>query len=279
MNNTSLDQLKNHDAAPQQPLTPTERDRSEALLRSVLADATQTSSTSSTSTASGSRRAKPQRAKAVGWAVAAAGVAAALIVGGAVVAPHLANRLGTSTADAGPLTTVELAGWTSTPTQNVSAAAKDWCLGKMTSGPGAGASATITNQDQRGEVASMIVNRAGYAMLCIVGPDSTGFWELDGTPTDPTPTVAADAITIESAGSHGDGASGFTYVEGYVGSDVTALTVHDAGRTFTATVENGRWTAWWPTPNPHGAVTGTVTITTKAGATHTVSGEGLISQH
>ena len=266
MNNTTLDQLKNHDAAPAGTLTPSERERSDALLRSVLSDRRPAPSVQP--------RQKASRARI--WAVVAASGAAALIVGGAIIAPHFASRLSPSAASSGSLTTVELASWTSTPTHDVSQTAKDWCLGSMASGPGAGDSASITNQDQRGEVASMIVNRGGYVMLCIAGPDSTGFWELDGSPTDPAPTVASDGLTIESAGSHGDGATGFTYVEGFAGSSVKAITVHDAGKTFVATVEDGRWTAWWPTPNPHGTVTGTVTIETTAGTTHTVTGGSLL---
>jgi hypothetical protein len=264
-----INELKNHDVAPETTLTERERSQSDALLRSVLADRAATPT----------RHAPNSKAKTRGWALAGAGAgvaAAALIVGGVVVAPHLANRLGVGAATAsGPLTTVELADWTSTPTQDVTPAARQWCLNFMAGGPGAGSATTITNQDQRGQVASMFVNRGGYSMLCIAGPDGTGFWELDGTPSDPAPTVASDGVTIESAGSHGDGASGFTYVEGYVGTDVKSISITDAGKTFAATVEAGRWTAWWPTADPHGTVTGTVTITTTDGASHTVPGESL----
>jgi hypothetical protein len=261
MNNIT-NELKNHDAAPAGTLTERERSQSDALLRSVLADRAAVI-TRHTAHSKSSKR---------GWAIAAVGAAAALVVGGVVIAaPHLVHH---SIGAAGPLTSVELAGWTSTPTLDVSATDKQWCLGSTAGGPGTG-TPTLTNQDQRGEVGSMIVNRGGYAMLCITGGDGTGFWELDGTPTDPAPTVASDGISVGSAGSHGDGATGFTYAEGYVGSDVKSITVSDAGETFNATVEAGRWTAWWPTPNPHGDITGTVTITTTDGSTHTIQGSTL----
>ena len=264
MTRNSLTTLKQYDAAPERPLTDSERSRSNELLREVLAD----SGVAPTAY-------KPN-ARAKGWGFAAVGAAAALVAAGVVVAaPHLIHH----TIDAsGPLTSVELAGWTSTPqhvTHAASASAQSWCLNLMATGPASGDTATISNQDQRGQVASMIVHRGGYSMLCIAGGDGTGFWELDGSPTDPKPTVAADGITLESAGSHGDGDTGFTYVEGYVGSDVASITVKDAGKTFAATVDAGRWTAWWPTPDPHGTVTGTVTITTTDGASHTVAGESL----
>lgn len=34
--------------------------------------------------------------------------------------------------------------------------------------------------------------------------------------------------------------------EGAVGPDVAGVTIHSAGQTVTATVNNGRYAAWWP---------------------------------
>lgn len=145
----------------------------------------------------------------------------------------------------------------------------------MAGGPGAGSVATFNNLDQRGNFASVFVQRAGYSMLCIAGPGGTGFWELDGEPSDPATSIAPNAITLGSAGSHGDGMTGFTYVEGHVGASVKAISITDAGRTFAASVEGGRWSAWWPTADPHGAITGTVTITDIDGTSRTMTGESL----
>jgi hypothetical protein len=269
MKNTTLKQFAAMDVAPDPQLTQTERERSFSLLREVLAD---------DAVIFAPARAGWSRSTRWGLAIAGSGAAAVLVVGAVVVAPHVLNRVNVGDGG-GPLTAVELASWTSTPSalssSTLSNGAKSWCLGSMESGPGAGSPATFTNADERGDVASMIIHRAGYTMLCMTGPDGTGFWELDGDPSVAAPTVAADAVSIESAGSHGDGSTGFTYVEGLAGSSVTAITVRDAGKTFSATVEDGRWTAWWPTADPHGTITGTVTITTTDGASRTVKGENL----
>jgi hypothetical protein len=272
MNRNTLEHLAELDAAPATELTAHERERSDALLRTVLASAPEPT-------------VAPRRRGARGWII---GTAAALGVGVAaiaviVVAPHLPiAQLGAPQA-ATTLTTAELASWTSDPTPlatsaGLGATERSRCLSSMSGGPGAASAGTITNADQRGDVASMIVNRGGYSILCITGSDGTGLWEVVGDPTVTQPQPAADGITLDSAGSHGQYASGFTYVEGLVGPKVTAISVHDAGKTFAATVENGRWTAWWPTPNPHGTVTGSITITTTGGATRTVSGQSLQQQ-
>jgi hypothetical protein len=276
MNNT-LEDLTKLDAAPKRELAPHEIARRDQLLRQIV-DSQKPALATATWTPG--LRTRSHRK----WIF---GVTAALAMGaaaaGLVVATHPGDflpRPGGAAAAAGPLTAVELASWTSTPKPlAISSAqgqqAEKWCLDSMTGGPGAESAATATNVDIRGNVASMIINRGGYAVLCVTGPGG-GFWELDGTPSDPATDLASDAIDIESAGSHGDGATGLTYVEGHVGSDVKAISISDAGKKFTATVEDGRWTAWWPTADPHGTVTGTATITTTDGATHTVSGASLM---
>jgi hypothetical protein len=180
-----------------------------------------------------------------------------------------------SQGGSGPLSSAELASWTSTPTQlnpstSRGATAQKWCLDRMKDGPGAGAPTTITNADFRGKVASMVVNRGGNAMLCFVASNTDGMWEV----IDRVKTVAADAITLDNSGSHGDGASAFNYAGGSVGADVKAITVHDGGRTFQVTLQNGRWTAWWPGFN--GGVPSTFTLTLTNGTTRTVTGESLI---
>lgn len=267
----NFDDLTALDAAPAAPLTADERIRSEQLLNSILA---------SSITAEAATPPRRTAARTRGWRIAAYGLAAAVLVGGAVVVvPRLIHATTVPTAS-GPLTTVELAAWTGTPkvltpTDAAAQPAIAWCLNKMTTAPGAGATPSIGNLDQRGDITSMIITRAGYTMLCISGPNSTGFWELDGDPATPVSPIAATAVTVESAGSHGDGPTGFTYVEGRVGANVKSITVTDAGRTFSAVIANGLWTAWWPTTDPHGEITGTVTIGTTDGSSRTVSGVSL----
>jgi hypothetical protein len=198
--------------------------------------------------------------------VLAAGAAAA-----AVVVTHY------SQGASGPLSSAELASWTSTPmplnpATSRGASAEQWCLDRMKDAPGAGAPATITNADFRGQVASMVINRGGNAMFCLVASDTSGMWEV----IDPVKTTAADAITFDTGGSHGDGASAFNYAEGSVGASVTAITFHDGGRTFRVTVQDRRWTAWWP--GATGGVPSTLTLTLANGTTRTVTGDSLFPQ-
>jgi hypothetical protein len=273
----TLETLVELDPAPRIPLAPYEVTRRDQLLREVLA-----SDPEIRGSAVASDRAK-RTSSGRGWRIAVPSLLAAAVVvaGVAVAAPHFANRFAPAAPQAaGPLSSISLASWTNDPkalvlSSPVGEAAKQWCVSSSAGGPAPTSTSTITNADLRGSVASMIVNRGGYAILCIVGSDDEGFWEVDGSPSDAPSGLAVDAIDIESAGSHGDGPTGLTYVEGRVGSSVRGITVTDAGKTFAATVEDGRWTAWWPTADPHGTVTGTITITAADGGTHTVSGASL----
>jgi hypothetical protein len=250
------------DAAPAEEITPAEEARRETMLRTILHD---------TGTP-GRRPARPRPRRRL--VLAATGVAAAGLA--AAAAPFIVRPL---LANGGPLTSDELASWTSAPAAlsdapDHGAGAQRWCLDSTNRGPGAGKPYTISNADQRGKVTSMVVHRAGNTMLCLVGADGAGLWEVIG----PFTAAKPDAITLDSGGSHGDGSTGFTYAEGSAGADVTAVTVHDAGRTFAATLENHLWTAWWPTPDPHGAITGTVTLTLTDGTTRTMTGDQLFQR-
>jgi hypothetical protein len=260
----STESLRQLDAAPEVALTAAETARSEALLASVLADREP------------ARGPRPARSHATrNWILVGAGALAVAAVAVATLqVPHASSP--SIPAANGPLPAIALASWTGTPTVLPASAAavqapEKWCLDSMSSGPGASSVASITNVDQRGSVTSMIVTRAGYAMLCIAGPNSTGFWELDGDPGDPVPALVATQLTIESAGGHGAGVDGFNYVEGRAGASVASISLTESGRTFTAPVSNGRWTAWWPDAAATGELTGSLTVTATDGTTSTVS--------
>ncbi|MEV7929721.1 hypothetical protein [Kitasatospora sp. NPDC088264] len=203
-------------------------------------------------------------------------LAGALVVGTAVaVAVAQSSRGGVS----GPLSSAELASWTGVPTPLAAstgpgATAEKWCLDRMAGGPGAGAPVKITNADLRGKVASMVVNRGGKTMLCYVASETSGLWEA----IDPVKNVAADAVTYDTGGSHGDGDAMFNYAQGSVGAGVKAITMQVAGRTFQVTVADGRWTAWWPGTMSHRAVPDTVTVTLADGTTRVVSGSSLFAR-
>ena len=200
-------------------------------------------------------------------------VAGAVAAGAAVV--MLAGRLSGSGA-AGPLSSADLASWTSTPntlpTGGASSAAVKWCLDDAKGFPGAGATPRISNADIRGKVASMVITQGNDALYCLAGPDGTGM--AMGMP--PTATVPAGRITIETTGSRGRGAAEFNYALGSAGPDVTKITLHDHGHVVHATLDHGRWTAWWPNGNPDGLLSGNVVLTLTDGTTRTIHSKSLM---
>ena len=244
------------DPAPKGALTPAEHARREQLLSSVLAD---------TGTATIKRR-RPVRTIAIAGALAV-GAAAAVVV--APVAYHMIK--GTP----GVLSPAAIGSWTSSPVQlaaeTADSTAQQYCERNATGDPKATGPFTVSNADLRGEVTSMILTRGNDITLCLVGSDGAGLTEA----IDPVGAIGADAVTLDTAGGHGEGSTGFDYMEGFAGSNVKAITLHDGSRTVQALVEDGRWTAWWPADPPTGEVSGDVTITLKDGTTRSVSGDSL----
>ncbi|MFJ3856809.1 hypothetical protein ACIPRL_11320 [Streptomyces sp. NPDC090085] len=178
-------------------------------------------------------------------------------------------------ATAGPLNSSELAGWTARPTpvdisKGRGASTVKWCLEGM---PDDGGPTTVTNADLRGKVASMVVSRGGTTVLCYVTSNNKGLSMV----TDSAQTVAHDAITYDTGGSHGSGSATFNYASGFVGSGVKAVSLTVQDRTFEVTVEKGRWTAWWPGKAPVGkeGLLDTATLTLDDGTTRTVSGSSM----
>lgn len=141
---------------------------------------------------------------------------------------------------------------------------------------------TVLEVPDQGERVVIAERRGGWTYVLIAGPESEGFCLMPdglvghqdladhreegffgGYTTDPVeaPTPARDRI-VESesvAGSvpapglwpfHKDD-GWFSSVEGYVGSDVTGVTVHTpVGTDVEASVANGRFAAWWPSEQP-----------------------------
>jgi hypothetical protein len=167
---------------------------------------------------------------------------------------------------------------------------------------------TVLEVPDRGERVVLAERRGGWTYVLIAGPKSEGFCLMPddlvghqdpadhreggffgGYTTDPVeaPTPARDRIVeFESmAGSvpapglwpfNNDGY--FSSVEGYVGSDVTGVTVHTpVGTDVEASVANGRFAAWWPSDLPSSdnlEVMGawTYTVTLADGSTRRVTG-------
>ncbi|MFD5748166.1 hypothetical protein [Streptomyces sp. NPDC127033] len=264
MTNDLLARLAKLDAAPRTEPTAAEIDREETLLRTVLSDTERPARSVGTTF----RRPLVRRTAFTLAGGLAAGLAFVAVTGGL---PGLGGG--------GPLPSSELASWTPTPNAlDISAgkgsAAEKTCLevaGYTPDKP----SPTIANADVRGKVASMVViwgeDDASY---CLAASDGTGLMMA----IDPTVEVAAGALTLDTLGARGSDDGEFNYALGSVGSDVEDVTVRDSGKTIHATVQDGRWTAWWPDGDPNGLITGTVTVTLKDGTTRSVTGDELMAQ-
>jgi hypothetical protein len=134
----------------------------------------------------------------------------------------------------------------------------------------------------RGERVAVAERRGGWTYVLLAGPGSetvclmpddlvgkngTAGGDIFGSydPDLPTPRpLAPDAIdeTTSQEGSTDEG--WFTRVEGYVGSDVTGVSVHtSSGLEIEASVAANRFAAWWPgrqQSSDHPAETWTYTV-------------------
>ena len=160
-----------------------------------------------------------------------------------------------------------------------------------------------------GEGVVIAERRGGWTYVLIAGPQAEGTCLMPddlvgrkdpadhteegffgGSTTDPVeaPALARDRIveTENMAGSvptagrwpFSNDQGWFSSVQGYVGSDVTGVTVHTpVGADVQASVANGRFAAWWPSDPPsseHPEVmeAWTYTVTLADGSTRRVTG-------
>ncbi|MGW3244746.1 hypothetical protein [Streptomyces sp. NPDC001070] len=202
------------------------------------------------------------------WVAAGAVAATAAVVA--------VNQASQSVPDSGgSLSSVELASWTGTPSQPAATspeaiAARKWCV-KALGSDYSGKSVSYANLEVRGSVTSVVVTDGTTISYCLTDKTGDGMAEV----IDPVKKLAGNAIEVDSGGGHGQGTDGFNYLVGSVGSDVKAVTLHDGGRTIEATIENSRFTAWWPASEPTGGAGGEVVLTLKNGSTRTVSGDSI----
>lgn len=245
------DMLAALDPAPKRELSPAEQLRQDQLLTSILADAAPV------------KRRRPVRRVAIGGALVA-GMAAAVVF--APVAYHMIR------GNPGILSAAAIGSWTGTPTRGTAdSGARQWCEDNATGDQHATGPFTLSSADQRGAVTSMVLSRGKDITLCMVASDASGFTEG----ISPVSKLAANAIDLDTAGGHGEGATGFNYVEGSAGADVRSVTLHDGSRTIDALIDHGRWTAWWPADPPTGEIGGDVTITLTDGSVRSVPGRSL----
>ncbi|WP_310961809.1 hypothetical protein [Nocardioides terrisoli] len=109
--------------------------------------------------------------------------------------------------------------------------------------------------ERRGEWTYLLLAGPGTEAVClmpreVVGRESAGGEDFFGsydTDAGAPPTVAPDHVaeTTSMEGSTHEG--WFSWVQGYVGSDVTGVTVHtSSGLDIEASVAGNRFAAWWP---------------------------------
>ena len=204
-------------------------------------------------------------------AVAAVGAAAAVVA--VALQTHVLAPAGTASAAASTsaLTEVQLASWTGTPKALTASsasgtAAASWCEDGLAAD--STAAATVSNLDQRGTIASMLVSRGGYTSFCLTTGGEQGMWEIVNEPGSTLPAVAATAIDLGSEDQHGTPAVDSAW--GSAGADVKSVVLHAGGRTVTATVDHGFWTAWWPGEQVPAAMSAVVTTTSGATTTTTL---------
>lgn len=148
-------------------------------------------------------------------------------------------------------------------------------------------------EPDRGERVAVAERRGGWTYVLLAGPeteavclmpdDSVGqnipegedfFGSYDMDPPSP-PTLAPDRIdeTTSQEGSTDEG--WFIRSEGYVGSDVTGVTVHtSSGLDIEASVAGNRFAAWWPATeqsSDHPAETWSYTVHLADGSTRRTS--------
>lgn len=227
---TITEALRDMDPAPSAGLTRAEADRAEAGFARIVA-------TSSTEPGH-ERDARPRRRRsrllvALGLAGAAGLAAPALLLGGGSA----------------------YASWTPTPaplTDALAATAATTCR-------------TALDAPDRGERVAVAERRGGWVYVLLSGPDAQaaclmpedlvgkdpsdrrGFFGNYDMEAAAAPALSPDRID-EATSMQGSTDEGwFLWVEGYVGSDVTGVTVHtSSGLDVEASVSGDRYAAWWP---------------------------------
>ncbi|NYJ00934.1 hypothetical protein HNR19_001632 [Nocardioides thalensis] len=235
--------LRELDAAPPTGLTVAERERADAMLARILATPVDPS-TDAPAPAAPARRRRRQLLAGMGLAGATGVAVPALLLGGG-------SAFGS---------------WTPTPEPLTDAAADEAAeTCRNHSGlPDRGERVVIA--EQRGAWTYVLIAGPEAELVCLIADETVDrdeyhadgvFMGSSGEDPPAAPKVAADGIReTESAGSTvpddellpwADDDDWFSWVEGYVGSDVTGVTVHTpSGMEIEASVNGGRFAAWWP---------------------------------
>lgn len=212
--------LRRLDAAPETRLTAAERERAEAVLARIVA-------TPGAPGAPG-RPPRHRRVRLLAGAGLAAGALAtlpALLLGGGEA----------------------FGSWTPTP-EPLSASAVATAQARCRTAldvPGTGVAVALA--ERRGRWTYVLLDGPRGEASCLLpddGDDVSGSYSPDRTPP---PTLAPGDIEATSSTTTVSDEGDYSSTEGYVGSDVTGVTVHvSSGLDIQASLANGRFAAWWP---------------------------------
>jgi hypothetical protein len=241
------------DPAPRTDLTEDERDKADAVFARIV-----TSPSAAPIPAPPKRPHRRRRRLAV--AVGLAGAASLAIPG---------FLLGSSA----------YASWTSTAeplTAGAAATAAATCRGALNA-PDRGARVEVA--ERRGDWTYVLLASPGSELICLMPEDLIGkdlrpggdfFGSYDSDAPAP-PTLQPDQIDENTSMDGSTDEGWFQWSEGYVGSDVTGVTVHtSSGRDVEASVSGNRFAAWWPATkqsSKHPAETWSYTVHLADGST------------
>lgn len=231
---TLIAALRDLDPAPETALTESERQRADDTFVRVIATPSDVPPRTDPTPRRRWRLLMP-----IGLTGAAGAIATALLFGGSA-----------------------FASWTATPEPLTSAetsAAATTCRANF--GISEGGKATVI-AERRGKWTYVLISEPKAEVSCLMRNDVVGknpsgqLFGSSGTPVKP-PIVAHDRM-VETGSMQGSTDEGWlrddkelTWTYGYVGSDVTGVTVHTPlGFDVEASVEKGRFAAWWPSDPP-----------------------------
>lgn len=236
--------LRDLDPAPDTALTTAERERADAMFARIVA-------TSSPSRTAERRRRAPRRWRPVLVPAGLAGVVGAtvpaLVLGG--------SAFGSWTPAPAPLTGAARA----------EAAASCRAGFDVPAGDG-----QIVVADERGDWTYVLLSGRRLETSCLMAsdlvdgvaadPGRVGFMGSHTADPSPAPDLEPDSIVgygavgsmpVDRPWPFPDGEEWVVEVEGHVGRDVTAVLVRTSdGPAVEASVDHGRFAAWWPSPEP-----------------------------
>jgi hypothetical protein len=152
--------------------------------------------------------------------------------------------------------TEAFAGWSQTPTTPSPAQLAMANVDCRSQSPIAGLPLKLT--DTRGPFTFEVYANDQSSAICTTGPS---FQSASGMMAGGPVTVPADQLQLSTSHLTNRDGQAYSFADGRAGADVTGATlVLDDGTQVQATVQNGWFVAWWPTP--HEVKTADLTTTT-----------------